>query len=202
MVPTVAVPACGGKGSPFAVYEQQAILWPQVTALKLAKRAAAWIPQMSDAARHVSVTLEQDHVMRNDGARHVAEISRGHFDPDAVDAIHQEVGRSICYKRTDPTMDVYLLEFDVIRRKAAARMAMGAGSSRNSSLYGASRIHHCQKLNSRWSWPVFRARWLWLRGRLRCVDFLDPAGAQLVRTFWLRRMWTCPQRMRMITQHG
>ena len=55
------------------------------------------------------------------------EISRERFAPDAFGSIFQDMAKFMNFKRTDQDMDTYLMEFDILRRKAEARMIKGGG---------------------------------------------------------------------------
>ena len=127
MAPAVAVPTFDGKGSPSASYQQEVALLPQVTPLEPGRKAAALPCQMSDVARQVCMISGNGHIMNNDGAQQILSMSRDHPAPDAVRAIYSEVVRFMHFKRTGHTMDAFLLESEVLRHEAEARMAIGGG---------------------------------------------------------------------------
>ena len=88
---------------------------------------------MTDIARNVCVTVGKDHIGNNDGAQQILRILLERFEPDTIDVIYQEGAKFMNFRRADHAMDVYLIEFDVSREKAEARMVMGIGSPANSS---------------------------------------------------------------------
>ena len=82
---------------------------------------------MSDIARKVRMTVNEDHTGNTEGVQRENRISQERYAPDAIDAICQEVAKFTNYKRTDKTMDVYLMKFNVLREKVEARVVMGSG---------------------------------------------------------------------------
>ena len=54
-------------------------------------------------------------------------MSRSRFAPEAADASRQQVMRFTNYRRTDQSIDEYIVEFDLLRRKAESKMEVGAG---------------------------------------------------------------------------
>ena len=61
-----------------------------------------------------------------DGAAQIPNVLRGHFAPDAADAVYQEGVRILRFKR-DQSMEVFLVGFDVLRQEAYPRMQLGGG---------------------------------------------------------------------------
>ena len=55
------------------------------------------------------------------------EFSVGVSPHRAIDAENQEVAKLLNLERADQASDVYLMDFDVSREKAEARMVMGGG---------------------------------------------------------------------------
>ena len=82
---------------------------------------------MTDVTRKVCVSAGKDVIGKTDGAAHILRILRERFAPDAIDCIFQEVVTFMSFKRTDQGMDTYLMEFDMLRQKAEARILMGSG---------------------------------------------------------------------------
>ena len=70
----------------------------------------------------------KDHIGETTGAPRILSILHARFAPGAIDAISQEVAKFMNLKRADQTTDAFLMEFDVLREKADARMEMGSGS--------------------------------------------------------------------------
>ena len=57
----------------------------------------------------------------------IPHILRERFAPDAIDSVFQDVAKFMYFNRMDQKMGTYLLEFDMLRRKAEARMLIGSG---------------------------------------------------------------------------
>ena len=121
------VPSFDGQASSFANYEEKAILWNQIPTLDARKRAANLLSHMADIARKVSMGVSKDFIGNNDGVRQVLRILLERQAPDAIDAICQEVAKFMNFERTDQTTDAYLMEFDVSREAADARMVEESG---------------------------------------------------------------------------
>ena len=82
---------------------------------------------MADVARKVRLTIGKDVVGNLDGVEQILNILRNRFAPDKADCIFQDVTKFLFFKRTTQDMDTYLLEFDMLRRRAEARFATGTG---------------------------------------------------------------------------
>ena len=106
----------GGEASFFATNDEKVISRNQISTIGPSRRAA-----------HLLLHCGKDLIANQDGAQQILRILRERFAPDAIDAIIQEVAKFMNFKRADQTMDVYLLEFDVLREKAQAQMATGGG---------------------------------------------------------------------------
>ena len=70
------------------------------------------------SARATSLSAGGNHLANIDGVSRMPEISRDYFAPGAADPIYQEVARFTQSRRTDPTVDEYIAEYDLLRRKA------------------------------------------------------------------------------------
>ena len=114
--------------APFANYEEKAILWRQISPLGPQKRAASLLLHMTDVAREVRMTVGKDVIGNARGVAHTLRILRERSAPDAMDSIFQDMAKFTYFKRTGQNMDTYLMEFDMLRQKAEARMLMGSGS--------------------------------------------------------------------------
>ena len=64
--------------------------------------------------------------MRGGGADGILNIPREYFAPDASVHVSHQVAKFLQCKRTDQTMERCSLELDILRRKAEARVQMGA----------------------------------------------------------------------------
>ena len=64
-------------------------------------------------------------LMGMDGSAEILAISRGNFAPEAVILVNKEVARFLQPKRTDGTMDSYVLEFDGRRHRAESEVQVG-----------------------------------------------------------------------------
>ena len=81
-------------------------------------------------------------------------------------------------------------------------MVMGDGALRNSTQSCECGTRRCPDMESRWFWPLFRARRRSIRRRNRCVDAADLVEMQAVRALWLFRTSTCPLGATVNAQHG
>ena len=54
-------------------------------------------------------------------------ILRNCFAPEAADAIRHQVTRYVRFRGADQSIDEYIAEYDLLRRKAESEMEMGAG---------------------------------------------------------------------------
>ena len=88
--------------------------------MELEKQAAPLLLHKSDVDRQVCVMAGTD-VNGN------LDISRERFAPDVIDSILQDMTKSMNFKHADQEMDTYLMESDMSRQKAEARMIMGSG---------------------------------------------------------------------------
>ena len=61
------------------------------------------------------------------GVAHILRISRERFAPDAIASIFQDVVKFMYLKRTGHNTGTYLMEFDMLRQKAEARMLIRTG---------------------------------------------------------------------------
>ena len=96
-----------------------------VSILEPAKRASALILLMDALARRVRMTAWGDLIMDMGGAETSLAITRDYFAPEAGDSVYQEDVRLLQFNRADLITDVYLVEFDVLRRKAESKMQKG-----------------------------------------------------------------------------
>ena len=120
-------PPFGGKASSFASYEEAVNLWNQNSTLEPGKRATNLLLHMTDIARTVCTTVNKDHIGNTHGVPQILRLLRGRYAPNAIDAIYHEVAKFANFQRADQTTAAYLMEFDVLRQVAEARMAMGGG---------------------------------------------------------------------------
>ena len=160
--------------------------------------AAALILRMRDVACQACVTSGRNYIMPGDGAQQILRISRGHYAPDAVDAIYREVDRFAHVKRTA----VFCSNPNFFGAKQRRKWRREVDYLRSSSHSCACRMQRRPRMRSRWFRPVFRARWLLVRRRNRCVDSANPVEARLVNGASLLRPLTRPWGMRVITQLG
>ena len=73
------------------------------------------------------MTVWRDVAGNLDGAGQISEVSRERVAPDAIDSILRGVAKFLFFRRTDQGAETYLMEFDIWRQKAEARMITGAG---------------------------------------------------------------------------
>ena len=62
-----------------------------------------------------------------DGVTRILDISRSYSALEAADASHQRVMRFMNYRRPGQSSHEYIVEFDLLRRKAGSTLAMGGG---------------------------------------------------------------------------
>ena len=55
----------------------------------------------------------------------VLQVLKQYFAPDASDHVYQDVWKFLHHKRTDQTMERFLLEFDLLRTKAERKIQKG-----------------------------------------------------------------------------
>ena len=116
-----------GNASSFAKNEEKVILWNQISTVGPQERDANLLLHMTDIERNVCMSVGKDHIGNSVRPQQISRTLRGRFAPDATDAIYQDVAKFMNFKRVDQTVDTYLMEFDVMREKAEARMGMGHG---------------------------------------------------------------------------
>ena len=123
----VQVPSFDGQRNSFLNYEEKVLLRQDISPSDPGKKAAHLLLHMADVARKVCLTVGKDVIGNQDGVAQILNILRVRFAPDMVDCIFQDITKFMYFKRTTQEMDVYLLEFDILRQKAESRMSMGAG---------------------------------------------------------------------------
>ena len=82
---------------------------------------------MSDVARKVCLSVGRNVIGNLDEAEQISRIQRERFAPDAIDSIFQDLVKFMNFKRTKRKMDTYIMEFEMLRAKAASRTLMGSG---------------------------------------------------------------------------
>ena len=83
---------------------------------------------MQPAPRQVCLAEGSDILGRSDEVAKISDILRNYLAPETFDAVRQQVMRLISFRRTDQSIIGYIVEYDLLRRMAEAKMAMGAGS--------------------------------------------------------------------------
>ena len=73
---------------------------------------------MNSAPRQVRLAEGGGVLGRRDALALVTGILRSYFDLEAADATHQPVMKFTHYRRSDQSIGEYILEFDLLRRKA------------------------------------------------------------------------------------
>ena len=68
-----------------------------------------------------------DYLGNRDGIARILETARNNFAPEAAGASHQQVMRSTRYPRTDQSINEYIVELDLLGRKAESKMETDAG---------------------------------------------------------------------------
>ena len=116
-----------GEASSFTVYREKVILRTQISPAEPGERAANAFLRATVISPKVRVDSGKDHFANDDGVRHFLRILRERCVPDATDAIGQGGAMFMRFRLAGQTTDVYVMEFDVLREKAEARMATGGG---------------------------------------------------------------------------
>ena len=120
-------PTFDGKRSSFLNYEEKVLIRKNISPLLPEQKASHMLLHMADVARKVCLAVGKDVVGNAEGVEQILNILRNRFAPDKADCIYQDVTKFLYFKRTTQDMDTYLLEFDMLRQRAGARFAMGAG---------------------------------------------------------------------------
>ena len=120
--PVPYVPTFGGKASSFSDYEQRVILRNGSTEIPPERRSTLLNLHIGPAARQVYMFSGADVLMEGCDVMLVVHVLRDCFRPDAVDRISTQAARFQSYVRTDPTIEKFLMEFGILRRKVEKHM--------------------------------------------------------------------------------
>ena len=82
------------------------------------RRASFLVLRLHSAPRQVCLAQGGDVLGRRDGVAWIVEIRRSYFSRAAADAIRQQVLGFTHYRRSDPSIDEYVVEFGLLRGKA------------------------------------------------------------------------------------
>ena len=195
------VPSFDGQPLSFTNYDVNVIPRNRIATLDPAKRASNLLLNMADVARKICVAGGKDCIGGNGGAQQILRIFRGCSAPDAIGAMHQGVATFMDFKRTDRPTDVSLMEFDVLREKAEARMAAGSGFPDEYVSILCMQNAALSKNEIPWCWPESKIRWRPQRRRAKCGDYLDLAGMRRGSANNWRLIWT-PFRRKRISHLG
>ena len=119
------MPTFDGKGSSFQDYEQRVALWHRTTDIPADRRASQLVLHMEPLARQICLQNGGDSFMDGVNVAEVLQELKQYFSPDASDHVHQDVWKFLHHKRTDQTMERFLLEFDLLRTKAERKIQIG-----------------------------------------------------------------------------
>ena len=119
------MPTFDGKGSSFLDFEQRVALWNRATDIPAGRRASQLVLHMEPFARQVCLQNGGDSFMEGVAATEVLQVLKQYFLPDASDHVYQDVWKFLHHKRTDQTMERFLLEFDLLRNKAERKIQVG-----------------------------------------------------------------------------
>ena len=141
-----------------------------------------------------------DVIIDGDDAGETLTIPREFLATEAADPAYLEVVRFLQFKRAGRTTDAFLVEFDVLRRKAESKVET-AGAFPGAFVPGpcVRKNHSVRAEHLRWSicacgtplcrdqknhrrWPVRRVTWASHLWQSECVDFSAHVAVQLVRT--------------------
>ena len=82
---------------------------------------------MNSAPRQFWQSAAGGHLDNQEGVARILEVLRNYFAPEAADAIYRQVMRFTQYRRAEQPADEFIVEFDLLRRKAESKMGMGTG---------------------------------------------------------------------------
>ena len=100
----------------------------RATRTELAARASILVLRAQPAPRRVCLAEGRAIAGRGDGVAKILNILRTYCAPEAADAIRRQVVRFTNCLRTDQSVDEYIAECYLFRRKAEPEMVMAAGS--------------------------------------------------------------------------
>ena len=118
-------PTFDGKGASFLDFEQRVALWSRTTDIPEDRRASQLVLHMEPFARQVCLQNGGDSFMEGVAVTEVLQVLKQYFLPDASDHVYQDVWKFLHHKRTDQTMERFLLEFDLLRAKAERKIQVG-----------------------------------------------------------------------------
>ena len=175
------VPTSDGHASSFANYEEKITSRNQICIVDPRKRAANLLSHMTDVERKVCTSVGKDSISNVDGVAQILRILRERFAPEAIDSVFKDVVKLLYLRRTDQRMDTYLPEFDMLQRKAEARMLMGSGFPDESVSAPCMQNAALPKTRRDWCWPASTTPWLLRKFRPRCVVYLDHVAVHPVK---------------------
>ena len=100
------------RSAHFLDYEHQAHLWMRSARAEVPARASLLVLHMRPVPRQVCLAEGSDISGRSDGVAGISDIPGNYFAPEAADSIHQQVVRFSRIRRTDQSIDEYIVEFD------------------------------------------------------------------------------------------
>ena len=121
------VPTPEGRGAHSLDYEHQVHLCMRTARTEASARASVLILHAHPAPRQVCLADGSDILGRNDGVAGILKMPRNYFGPEAGDAIRQQAMRYTRFRRPYQSVDEYIAEYDLPRKKAESIMEMGAG---------------------------------------------------------------------------
>ena len=119
------MPTFDGKSSSFMDFEQRVALWNRTTEVHPAQRASRLVLHMTPFARQICLQNGGDTFMDGVEVAEVLQELKQYFSPGASDHVYQDVWEFIHHKKTDQTMERFLLEFDLLRSKAERKIQTG-----------------------------------------------------------------------------
>ena len=120
-------PAVDGRGASFLDFRRQMRQWVRPTKTELSVRASLVAPLTQRAPRQVCPAEGGGALDRHDGLSRILDFLRMFFAWRAVGAIHRPMALFANCLRSGQSVDEYFAEFDLLRRKAAPKLAMCAG---------------------------------------------------------------------------
>ena len=122
VLPAADVQSFDGNGASVSTYAEEVRLWFRSANNEVAKRTSALILRMDLNARDARMALGSGRIMVPGAVANVLQMFRYYLAPDAPDFAYQDAAHFLRFRRTAQLRGDYLVKFDLLRRKAEARM--------------------------------------------------------------------------------
>ena len=125
--PAEKAPAFDRKGASVLDYERQVRLWMRSTKTDPAGSSSSLALHMNSAPRQVCLPAGGGHLDDQEGVTRFLEILPNFRASGAAGAIYRQVARLTQYRRAEQFINEFIVESDLLRRKAESKMDMGSG---------------------------------------------------------------------------